>query len=101
MPPKGANPPAFSVDGLSVKALGFLADLARKDEKNRSGSFQGWAYVTREVAQREGREVVSDPLPKNQYHEEIHLPPELAGNREEQKHHASQLADNARWCEGC
>ena len=103
MPPPGDDPPVVSVDGLSVGALGFLADLARKeaarrkDKKGRSRSFYGWAYVRREVAQLEGKRIVPDPTPENPHHEEIHLPPDTAGNREEQKHHASLLADSADW----
>lgn len=101
MPPKAKLPLALSVDGLSLAALLQLAALAREAERSRSGAFQGWAYVTRELAQRGGRRVVAKPLPENSYHEEIHLPADLAENRAAQKHHASELADNAHWCEAC
>lgn len=101
MPPRDRLPLALSVEELSIAALPELAALARDAQKNRSGSFRGWAYVTRDLAQREGRRVVARPLPENPYHEEIHLPSEVAGNREALKHHASELADNARWCEAC
>ena len=93
------KPPALSVDGLRIAALGQLADIARVDEKSRSGQFRGWAYVTRELAGQEGRRVVAAPTPENPYHEEIHLPAKLAGNRDALKQHATHLADNARWCE--
>ena len=95
-----AKPPNLSVDGLRVAALRQLADIARADEDSRDGPFRGWAYVTRELAQQEGRRVVAAPTLKNPYHEEIHLPAMVAGNRDALKQHATHLADNARWCEG-
>ncbi len=82
--PAGAEttkPPNLSVDGLRVAALGQLADIARADEGSRDGSFRGWAYVTRELARQDGRRVVAAPTPKNPYHEEIHLPEKVAGNK--------------------
>lgn len=112
MPKAKKFPPAVSVDGLSMEAFDELITIARSAGENRpgtlkggkerpDGSFYGWAYVTRELAAREERRVVKKPLPGNPYHEEIHLPGEVAHNREEMKHHASELADNSRWCEGC
>ena len=94
------KPPALSVDGLRIDALGQLADIARSAEKSRHGLFWGWAYVTRELARQEGRRVVAAPTPENPYHEEIHLPAKVADNRDALKQHATHLADNARWCEG-
>lgn len=88
------------VDGLRIAALGQLADIARADEERRDGPFRGWAYVTRELAQQERMRVVAAPTPKNPYHEEIHLPAKVAGNRDALKQHATHLADNARWREG-
>ena len=98
--PETPKPPNLSVDGLRVAALGQLADIARADEESRDGPFRGWAYVTRELARQEGRRVVAAPTPKNPYHEEIHLPAKVAGNRDALKQHATHLADNASWCEG-
>ena len=98
IPPRGKV--ELSVDGISANALENLRALAREDEVDRNGEFQGWACLTRDDAQDSGRQLLHRPLPRNPDHHEIHMPAELMHNREELKEHANQLAANTLWCEG-
>ncbi len=62
-------------------------------------TFYGWAVITTEYAENNGRQVVYTPLPDNPYHTDIILPDSAAENRDEQIRHAQELADASLWRE--
>ena len=92
----------ISVDRLTFAALDNRATvIANETAAARNATFYGWSVVTAEKAVNNGRRVVASPRPErgNPYHADIILP-ELAGeDREEQKRHAQELADDSRWRE--
>ena len=65
----------------------------------RKVTFYGWAVITAEYAENNGRRVVATPLPDNLYHADIVLPDSTAENRDEQVRHAQELADASLWRE--
>lgn len=88
---------SVSVDRLITAALDVVAALARDASAVRDGPFYGWASVKYQEASRNGRRAVASPQDGNQYHGDIVLPDSAAGNREEQKRHAQELADASTW----
>jgi len=90
-----------SVYGLFFAELDEATAIADMAAIARNATFYGWAAVTAEEAGDNGRHVIASPRPEqgNPYHADIVLP-ELSGeDREEQKRHAQELADVARWRE--
>ena len=91
----------ISVDRLSVAPLSAALALAEKTAASRNASFYGWATVVSNMAESNGRRVISSPKPKqdNPYHADIILPDSVEDDREEQKRHAQELADYSNWLE--
>ncbi|MDE2929673.1 MAG: hypothetical protein OXQ27_01965 [Chloroflexota bacterium] len=95
MPPAGVV--EISVDRLSVAGLKQATAIADDRDRARDRTFYGWLVVAASEAAREGRRVVASPLAGNPYHADIVLPKPAAEDREEQVHHAQELADSSRW----
>lgn len=88
---------SISVDRLSVAPMDEAVEIADGIGEMRNRQFYGWAVVTNEDAARNGRRVAASPIGDNPYHADILLPGIAAEDREEQKRHAQELADVARW----
>ena len=86
-----------SVDRLDCAPLEKAVSLGEKAAQNRAGPFCGWAVVSAESAEDNGRRVAATPQPENPIHADIVLPDLAAADREEQKEHAQQLADLSAW----
>ncbi|MDE2815290.1 MAG: hypothetical protein OXK81_01150, partial [Chloroflexota bacterium] len=95
LPPAGVV--EISVDRLSVAGLKQATAIADDRDRARDRTFYGWLVVAASEAAREGRRVVASPLAGNPYHADIVLPKPAAEDREEQVHHAQELADSSRW----
>ena len=89
----------ISVDRLDIAPEIEATDIADHVAANRSATFYGWAVVAEERARANGRRAVATPQPGNPYHAYIVLPALAAEDREEQKHHAQELADASTWRE--
>ena len=90
----------ISVDRFDVApSIDILVEISDEMAKNRQGLFYGWAVITAENASDNGREVIASPQQDNPYHADIILPDAVVKEREEQKMHAQQLANNATWHE--
>jgi len=87
----------LSVDRLSIGPPNKVTGIAVQDGVARGKTFYGWAVLTVEQATRDGREATASPLPNNPYHADIRLPSPADEDREVQKQHAQELADNSRW----
>jgi hypothetical protein len=86
--------PTLSVDRLDLAPDIEVAAIA--DSERESGrTFYGWAVVSAEIAQRNGRAVVATPTEHNRFHADITLPE--TSDREERLQHAVELASNAAW----
>ena len=97
---------AISVDRLDVApsqdvlvANGEKVAAARKRPDGTKRTFYGWAVIITEKARANTRKVVSSPQRGNLYHADIILPDLAVKDREEQKGHAQELADNSTWRE--
>ena len=89
--------PTISVDRLSVAPIADALDNARDVASQRARSFYGWAVISAELAASSGRRVSATPLQDNPLHADIELPDSAQEELEEQKRHARELADAARW----
>lgn len=93
----------ISVDRLDFAEPEEMATLGDRIAIGRSVgrkvTFYGWAVITAEYAENNGRRVVATPLPDNLYHADIVLPDSTAENRDEQVRHAQELADASLWRE--
>ena len=87
----------ISVDRLDCAPLEKAVSLGEKAAQNRAGPFCGWAVVSAESAEDNGRRVAATPQPENLIHADIVLPDLAAADRQEQKEHAQQLADLSAW----
>ena len=90
----------ISVDRFDVApVIDELVGIGDKiaENRNKEAFLYGWAVITAEKASDSERKVLYSPQPENPYHADIILPDEVVKNREEQKMHAQQLADNAIW----
>jgi len=94
----------ISVDRLDVApsvdvlvANGEKVAAARTLSSGTRRTFYGWAVIEAGKATASGREVVSSPQRDNPYHADILLPDSAVNDREEQKAHAQDLADNSTW----
>lgn len=94
----------ISVDRLDVApsvdvlvANGEKVAAARTLSSGIQRTFYGWAVIEAGKAKASGREVVSSPQRDNPYHADILLPDSVVKDREEQKVHAQELADNSAW----
>lgn len=96
----------ISVDRLDVApsedvlvANGEKVAAARTLPSGIQRTFYGWAVIEAGKAATGGRDVISSPQPENPYHADILLPDSAVKDREEQKAHAQELADNSVWRE--
>ena len=87
----------LSVDRLDVVPRERAIAIANRVGTLRGRTFHGWAVVLTREARLNGRQVEASPLPDNPGHADIVLPNEATDDREEQKRHAQELADAARW----
>lgn len=89
----------ISVDRLDcapeIDAIKIADDVATAREAN----FYGWAVVVTELVCTNERVVNATPREGNPYHADIVLPSPADQDREEQKQHAKDLADMAKWRE--
>ena len=91
---------AISVDRLDVApSQDVLVANGEKVAAARKRTFYGWAVIIAKKAEANMRKVVSSPQKDNPYHADIILPDLAAKDREEQKGHAQELADNSTWRE--
>lgn len=88
---------SISVDRLDAAPVNQSIAIANRVGALRGRPFYGWAVVRTHHAARSGRQVVSSPLADNPYHADIVLPAKAVEDRDEQKRHAQELADAARW----
>ena len=87
---------SLSFDRISIAPLAQITTIAR----SQGNPFQGWAVITADDAGKNGRTVVSSPLPDNRYHSDIVLPTTAATDSEVRKQHATELkAMTRRWQE--
>lgn len=89
----------ISVDRLTVAPIGSAESTAESVATARGANFYGWAVITADAANANGRQVLATPLPTNRYHADIVLPELAAHDLEAQRRHAQQLADASRWRE--
>ncbi len=89
--------PLLSVDRLDLASPGEAAEIADRVAAARSRTFYGWAVVAAEAAASNDRQVIASPRLDNPYHADIVLPDPAVEDREEQKRHAQELADEAIW----
>ena len=86
----------LSFDRISIAPLAQITTIAR----SQGNPFQGWSVITADDAGKNGRTVVSSPLPDNQYHSDIVLPAAATTDSEVRKQHATELkAMTRRWQE--
>ena len=71
--------------------------IADRTVAAQGATLYGWAALTVEWIRTDGRQVVASPLCNNPYHADIILPNLASCDREEQKRHAHQLADEVGW----
>ena len=91
---------AISVDRLDVApSQDVLVANGEKVAAARKRTFYGWAVIIAKKAGANMRKVVFSPQKDNPYHADIILPDLAAKDREEQKGHAQELADNSTWRE--
>ncbi len=93
------NPRYISVDRLEEAAMGVVHRSAEDDSVNRTGPFEGWAVVSRDVATSNGRAVGHTPRPGNPYHADIVLPLAAENDHAQQVEHAYDLALASWWHE--
>ena len=89
--------PELSVDRLDLASPGEAAEIADRVAAGRGKTFYGWAVVDAETAGSNERQVTASPQLDNPYHADIVLPDPAVEDREEQKRHAQELADEATW----
>ena len=90
----------ISVDRLDNASVEEATSIAGQNAIARNASFYGWAVVLGAHAMADERKVVPSPTSLNPFHADIVLPDQAALDREEQKSHAQNLADQATWREG-
>ncbi len=74
--------------------------LAVANEVNYNGRpFEGWAYITVEVAKDNNRCVAVSPTDENPHHGDIVFPTTVLGDKGELNRHARELTDAAEWRE--
>ena len=91
------NETLISVDRLDIARPGEALEIARNIAKKRCKEFYGWAVVSTSRARESGRKAVPSPQAKNRLHADIVLPDQVKEDRDEQKRHAKELADCAKW----
>ncbi len=89
--------PRLSVDRLDFASPGEATEIADRVAIGRSKPFFGWAVVKADAAASNGRQVTASPQTDNPYHADIILPDTAVEDRDEQKRHAQELADEASW----
>lgn len=90
-----------SVDYLvpSIRARDLLCRIAIRDAVRRPSPFQGWATVTADVAQENGRRVQRTPICRNPFHADLVFPKTVSYADEERKRHAYELVVAAHFVE--
>ncbi len=89
--------PRISVDRLDFASPGEATEIADRAAVGRNKPFFGWAVVKADAAASNGRQVTASPQTDNPYHADIILPDAAVEDRDEQKRHAQELADEASW----
>ena len=93
-PEPGQEPPADHRGILSDAALVRIADLRAKA---LGLTFYGWAELSVEDAEQEGRIVRPTPTSDDSSHADIVLPAEAKQDELIRREHAQNLADSVRW----
>ena len=101
-PEPGQEPPSerpgFASDAeLAIIGDRRVADLKRKNKLSPNQEFRGWAVLSVEDAEQDGRTVHHVPLPDNQQHMEIALPADAKESLSIRRAHASKLAQMTHW----
>ena len=89
----------ISVDRLDHAPPAEAVAIADGNATGRSATFYGWAVVTAQKANANGRQVKASPKLDNPYHADIVLPDLSVEDQDEQIRHAQELADNSSWRE--
>ena len=89
--------PRLSVDRLDRASPGEAVRIAQRVAAARRRRFYGWAVIAAERAASNARQVIATPQLDNPFHADIVLPDRAVEDREEQKRHAQELADEANW----
>lgn len=93
-PEPGQEPPADRPDLVSDRVIAQISDHRAK----RLGrNFYGWAVLSVEHAEQEGRMVLATPQKDNPWHADIRLPVEAKENIRIRRRHATRLAANVQW----
>ena len=88
----------ISVDRLCLASEDVFVRLGEDRATERRTTFYGWAVITAAQAGSNGRQVNATPIcDVNPFHADIVLPDSAAEDRDCQKLHAKQLADEAIW----
>ena len=95
------NDESISVDRMDHAERKTLATIATERGKGReegAKTFQGWAILTVNDAEAEGRSVQESPIDSNPFHADIRLNlPDEGDRRDIQKKHSVDLAARASW----
>ena len=90
--------PGFASDAeLAIISDRRVAELKRQDKLAPNQEFRGWAVISVEDAEQNGRIVRLAPLPGNQQHTNIILPAEAKKNKRILTQHARELAKKCKW----
>ena len=85
----------ISVDRLSYLTVEEATELAK--ERNRVGSFRGWAVILAGRVEGNGRDVKATPTKASLAHADIILPTSTITSDEERKEHLVELAERSCW----
>lgn len=101
-PEPGQEPPVDDPDFASDAKLAEIGDrrvteLKRQNKISPKQEFRGWAVISVEDAEQNGRIVRLAPLPGNPQHTNIILPAEAKENDRILTKHARELAKKCKW----
>lgn len=93
-PEPNRQPPA---DRPDLAADSVIAAIGERRAKALGRNFYGWAELSVEDAEQNGRIVRSSPLPDNPQHADIALPAEAMNDEIAREIHAEELARKVKW----
>lgn len=93
-PEPGQAPP---IDRPDLASDEVIAQISDRRAKRLGRNFYGWAVLSVEYAEQEGRIVQATPQAGNPWHADIRLPVEAKENIRIRRRHANRLAANIQW----
>lgn len=101
-PGPGQEPPADSVGFASDADLAIIGDRRVAQLKSRGKidlkqKLYGWAELSVDDAEQDGRRVFSSPTKGNPSHAEVFLPINAVYSKQIREYHARELAKKAKW----